>query len=365
MKKIVLSTVASIAVLSTVASADVTVKSGASTLKFSGTHYLGLTKYSDDRNSSNDYTKFETRRNYLQVKAYFNDAPKSYMRVTLDQYNTADGTGSVGMRVKYAYLYLDNILPYTGVEMGQAHTPWIDYEEHNGWKYRSISETFIEQHNGVHATASSGRGINFKTKTSNFSSELGLFNGEGYHEDQGNNNGLAAEARLTWHVFGTGKTHHSNEYLNLSLFGADSQKHKGRKDINGNYVDLKWAGIHGVYATEQFLLAAQYVKVNDGNYYDGGKKYVEGNGYSVNGSFKFAPKWDLFARYDDFKFDADGRASTSGNTEERKTTIGGVSYKYNKYVKFLANIINNKNTAFNGSTTKDDKKAMLTAEVNW
>ncbi len=364
MKKIILSTVAALAVVSSVASADVTVKSGAATLKFDGTHYFGLTKYSNNLDSSKDWTKFETRRNYLQVKAYFSENPKDYVRVTLDQYNAADG-GSIGMRVKYAYLYLANIFPNTGVEMGQAHTPWIDYEEHNGWKYRSISETFIEQHNGVHATASSGRGINFKTKTCNFSSELGLFNGEGYHADQGNNNGLAAEARLTWHVLGTGLIHHAPKYLNLSLFGEDSQKHKDRKDASGNYVDLKWAGVHGVYSTEQFLLAAQYVKVNNGNYFDSGKKYVEGKGYSVNGSFKFAPKWDVFARYDDFKFDADGRASTSGDTEERKTTIGGVSYKYNKNVKFLANIINNKNTAFNGSTTKDDQKAMLTAEVNW
>ncbi len=363
MKKIILSTVASIAVLSTVASADVTVKSGASTLKFSGTHYLGFTKYNDDLNSSKDISKFETRRNYLQVKAYFNENPKDYMRVTLDQYDAIDKdgkSGSIGVRIKYAYLYLDNILPYTGVEMGQAHTPWIDYEEHNGWKYRSISETFIEQHNGVHATASSGRGINFKTKTPSFSSELGIFNGEGYHGDQ-KGTGLAGEWRVTWHILGTGKVHHAKKYLNLSYFGEDSRKHKGKK-FNGSDVNLKWQGVHGVYANEQFLLAAQYVKVSDGQ--DANNNKVEGKGYSINGEFSFAPKWDLLARYDEFKLD---KTATSAATDEakRKTTIAGVAYKYNKNVKFIANIINNKNTAFNGSTTKDDKKAMLTAEVNW
>jgi len=363
MKKIVLSSVASLAVFSSAASADVVVRSGASTLKFSGTHYLGLTKYSDDLDSSNDVTKFETRRNYLQVKAYFNDAPKSYMRVTLDQFNALDDDdkkGSIGMRIKYAYLYLDNILPYTGVEMGQAHTPWIDYAEHNGWKFRSISETFIEQHNGVHATASSGRGVNFKTKTANFSSEIGVFNGEGYHSEQ-KGTGLAGEWRVTWHALGTGKVHHPKEYFNISYFGEDSKKHKG-KVYNGSDVNLKWQGIHGVYANENFLFAAQYIKVSDGQYQD--TNDVEGKGYSVNGEYKFAPKWDLFARYDEFKLD---KKATSTDTEEekRKTTIVGVAYKYNKYVKFIANVTDRKNTAFDGSTTKDDKYAMLTAEVNW
>ena len=360
MKKIVLSSLAVLAVVSTVASADVTVKSGASTLKFSGTHYLGFTKFSDSLDSSKDISKFETRRNYLQVKAYFNENPKDYMRVTLDQYNTADGSGSVGMRVKYAYLYLDNVFANTGVEMGQAHTPWIDYEEHNGWKYRSIGETFIEQHNGVHATASSGRGINFKTKTPNFSSELGIFNGEGYHGDQ-KGNGLAAEWRFTWNVLGTGKVHHAHKYLNLSYFGEDSRKHKG-KVFNGSDVNLKWQGVHGVYANEQFLLAAQYVKVSDGQNANNNK--VEGKGYSVNGSFKVAPKWDLLARYDEFKLDKKTTSAVS-DEETRKTTIAGVAYKYNKNVKFIASMQNRKNTAFDGSTTKDDKTAMLTAEVNW
>ena len=361
MKKILLSSILSLTIINNMANADVTVKSGVGTLKFNGTHYIGFTKYTNNLNSSTDYTKFETRRNYLQVKAYFNDDPKSYMRVTLDQYNTADGTGSIGMRVKYAYLYLDNILPYTGVEMGQAHTPWIDYAEHNGWKFRSISETFIEQKNGVQATPSAGRGINFKTKTPNFSSELGIYNGEGYHADQGNNNGLAGEWRLTWHVFGTGKVHHPKKYLNFSFIGENSNKHKGRV-FNGSDVNLKWQGIHGVYSDERFLFAAQYIKASDGQYQN--TNDVEGKGYSVNGEFKFTPKWDLFARYDEFKLDKKATSQAS-DEEKRKTTIAGIAYKYNKNVKFLANIIDNKNTAFDGSSTKDDKKAMLTAEVNW
>ena len=65
-------------------------------------------------------------------------------------------------------LYLDNILPFTGVEIGQVHRPWIDYEEHGGWNYRSISKVFVEQNNGAHLTNSADLGVNFKQKPSTF-----------------------------------------------------------------------------------------------------------------------------------------------------------------------------------------------------
>jgi len=106
----------------------VNVKSHAKTLDFSGTHYFGLssnTYGAKNSNGNDNSTGFELRRNYVQVKAYFND--KDYFRVTMDATKelesapqlTTDGPANV--IVKYAYLYLDKILPYTGVEIGIAH----------------------------------------------------------------------------------------------------------------------------------------------------------------------------------------------------------------------------------------------------
>jgi len=157
---------------SMVTAGESVVKSHVPVLKFSGTHYLGFVSSSpEEGDATND---FETRRNYLQVKAYFKENPKDYARITLDTHNTSDGESNV--RLKYAYLYLDNVLPNTGVEFGQAHRPWIDYEEHNAWNYRSISKTLVEAKYGADLTNSADRGINFKTKTPYFSSELGVLN---------------------------------------------------------------------------------------------------------------------------------------------------------------------------------------------
>ena len=317
----------------------ITVKSHASVLKFSGTHYLGFVNTKDDNGDRTN--RFETRRNYLQVKAYFKENPKDYMRITLDTHNE---NGDSKVRLKYAYLYLDNVLPNTGVEFGQAHRPWIDYEEHNAWNYRSISKTLVETKYGADLTNSADRGVNFKTKTPYFSSELGVFNGEGYHNKE-DGEGLSGEWRLTGHLLGTGKKHakKSSTYANVSFFGQQNKK----SNKHGNE-DLNWMGGHAVYNQPEFLVAAQYIDVQDGI---ASKK---GTGYSVNGEYRVTPKWNLLGRYDYFDMD--------DNSGEKKRAIGGVAYEYNKNVEFIANY-----TKESGSKvgTNSNDKIMITASVEW
>jgi len=324
------------------------VKSNAPVLKFSGTHYMHYRSLDDGTDTTN---KFGMTRNYLQVKAYFADSPKSYMRVTLDaKQNKNFDTDSLDVRVKYAYLYLDNILPYTGIELGLAHTPWIDYEEHHGWYYRSISETFGEQHNGGHLHTSSDYGINFKTKTDYFSSEIGIFNGAGYHGDE-DGKGLRGSWRLTGHILGTGTkhVHKSDRYADVSFFGqyGEDENNVGNRDA-----DFSWYGVHAVYNQPEFLLAAQYLKA------DKAKDDREGDGWSVNGEFRLTTlsdsleKWNVLGRYDDYTLDM--------NDVEKTTTFAGLAYQYNQYVEFVANY--QKDTK---DFEKDKDAFMLTAEINW
>jgi len=335
MKKILLSAIA----IATVATAgETTVKSHVPVLKFSGTHYLGFVSSTNDNDDT--LNKFETRRNYLQVKAYMKENPKDYMRITLD---THDHNGESGVRLKYAYLYIDNVLPNTGVEFGQAHRPWIDYEEHNAWNYRSISKVLVEAHNGAHLTNSADRGVNVKTKTPYFSSEIGLFNGEGYHTEQ-KENSLSGEWRLTSHILGTGKekSKPSKTYANISFFGQQNKEYKAGEDLN-------WMGLHAVYNQPEYLITAQYIDVQDGT------DLQKGNGYSINGEFRVAPKWNLIGRYDNFELDL--------NSKEKKRALAGVSYKYNHNVEFIANYLKEGGSALNKEQTADS--VMLTAQVEW
>lgn len=333
------------------------VKSKVPVLKFSGKHYLGYV--SDNPGSTSSAGKFETRRNYFQVKGYLGEHSKDYFRITLDTHQIENGDWDV--RLKYAYLYLDNVLPFTGVEMGQVHRPWIDYEEHGGWNYRSISKVFVEASNGAHLTNSADLGFNLKTKTEYFSSELGLFNGEGYHgeiEDDENPNKLSAEWRLTGHIFGTGKAKRKNSstYADVSFLGqwnTDSHKH-GNEDLN-------WYGLHAVYNQPEFLFAGQYIKTVDAadgivlGVFDPKNKNYAGDGYSLNGEYRFMEDWKIIGRYDNFE-----RDNNLFGKQERK--IAGVTYQYNKYVEFIANYLGEENYK---DSNEDTDAFMLTAEVNW
>jgi len=334
------------------------VKSHVPVLKFSGTHYLGFV--SGKNANGNKDNKFETRRNYFQAKAYFAENPKDYMRITLD---THDSDGQSDIRLKYAYLYLDNVLPNTGIELGQVHRPWIDYEEHNSWNYRSISKVLVEEGNAAHLTNSADRGFNLKTKTPYFSSEVGLFNGEGYHNadsDLDNGSKLSGEWRATAHLLGTGKkkSKPNVQYANLSFFGQEN-----RDSAKHNSEDLNWMGAHAVYNQPEFLLAAQYIDVRDG--YSANpteNKVYQGDGYSVNGEYRFAKNWNAIGRFDYFEVAKD--------LGHKKRAIAGVTYKYNKNVEFIANYLNESGSLVNGYTDDTKKKvhedtAMLTAQVEW
>ncbi len=328
----------------------VTIKSGVPTLKFDGTHYLQYHYHSDDYNSSKDESTFETTRNYFQVKAYWNK--KDYARLTLDTHQEDNGSWIV--RLKYGYLYLSDILPYTGVEFGQVHRPWIDYAEHHGWLNRPVSETFPE--GTAHVINSAGPGINFKTKTDYFSSEIGLFNDEGYHGVK-SGSGQSFEWRLTAHVLGTGRQHvHAtkDEWLNISYFG----RYLTGTDAGLNEDTLN--GIHAVYNNPMFLIGGYWMKNLAEQNHKVYKK--DGDGWSVNGEFRPIDKFSIFARYDNWNVTKDGDDDQHKDYNKKKT-IYGVAYKYNKHVRFLASGISydpNDKIANN-----DQTDYMLTAEVKW
>jgi hypothetical protein len=364
MKKVILSAIA----VSTLVMADgVEIKSKAPVIEFSGTHYLGFVNKSSEAKdgTTTDTNYFEGRRNYLQAKAFFKENPKDYIRVTMDTTSEKDAkhgtetsqskTGYQDVILKYAYLYLDDVLPSTGVELGQAHRPWIDYEEHGGWNYRSISKVFVEDDNGAHLTNSADVGVNFKTKTPYFSSELGLFNGEGYHGEPtgtAKENKLSAEWRLTGHLLGNGKdkAKADKQYANISYFGQKNEDKSGKGDLN-------WHGVHAVYNQPEFLLSAQYIETQ--------KAIVDvaGEGYSVNAEARIAPKLALIGRYDNYKM-----ADATQAQNDKTRTIAGVTYDYNKNVKFIANYQGEEfelGGSSKASTVKSSDAMMLTAEVKW
>jgi len=393
MKKIILSTLASVTLGSLCASAttfyqdengqvftkpaqgrteiktSTPVFAKASKLKFSGVTYLGYV-YDDYKTDTarvdykSDTSDFEIRRAYLQLKAYLLDDPKSYFRVTYDLHN--DG-GSMDVRAKYAYLYLNDIYKNTGVEIGLAHRPWHDYEEHNAWLYRSISKVLIEdKKSGPDLSNSADFGIMFKTRTQYFDADYGLFRGEGYHSNGNNGTGLSFEWRATAHLLGTSSHHHpeKNTYWDASFYGQYNKDHKTIAVGTLNETqDLVFGGLHTVYNQPNFLVAAQYVKSLDTSDIANNVSLQAGSGYSVNAQYRMGAdkEYSLLARYDSWT----PQAVNSADEKENRSYILGGAWKQNHNVEWVANVIVTDNEAGSAKEVENGTQYMLTAEVKF
>ena len=367
MKKIILSAIAfmTLGTLNATASDTSTpVFAHASKLKFSGVHYLGFTQ--KDMREGSATNNFEVRRNYLQVKAYLLENPKSYLRVTLDTEYTAKHDDHADVYAKYAYIYLADVLANTGVEFGMVHRPWIDYEEHQGWLSRSISKVFAEASEAGHLTNSSDLGFNFKTKTPYFTSEVGVFNGEGYHgkngtttEDEKANigDGVSAEWRFTASIMGNGTLKRKavkDTYFDASFFGQYNMENSANAGET-----YKIYGLHTVYNMPSFLISAQYI-MSENNKKD--ETDFNGQGYSINGVYRFGQKkeFSIIGRYDNWE----NENSTSGTVGDvENNMIYGMAWQQNKNIKWLAT---GQSYYIEGANdSKDYNSAMITAEVHW
>ena len=292
------------------------------------------------------------------------------MRATLDTFEESadpDGTnsnaaGSWIVRLKYAFLYLHNVMPFTSVEVGQAHRPWLDYEEHNAWFYRSISKTFVETKRAGDLTNSADLGVNFKTKTDHFTSEIGIYNGEGYHTaEDGQSQSL--EWRLTAAILGHGtekRKPRKMTYWDASFYGQYNIK-------NAKNADKTYAfyGLHTVFNMPSFLIAAHYIYADNEN--DTTDVFGHnGHGWSVNAGYRFGEEkaFELVGRYGIWT----AKGTVSDKEYDNIDAIAGVSWEQNKNVTWVlsANYADPKDGKnYKGADADKYTDYMLTAEVNW
>jgi hypothetical protein len=232
-------------------------------------------------------------------------------------------------------------------------------------------------------------GVNFQTKTPYFSSELGIFNGEGYHstDNQNMTTGMSEEWRLTAHIMGNGEKVgkyklDQDTYFNLSFAGLMSQdnKYNGSTTPSNLAYDRNAYWFHAVYSQPEFLIAAQY-DVTDNSYSVPSANDNTVKSWSVNGEYRPANDWTILARYDnvDTEYnDALGAKNNRDNKNDGSQVIYGVSYAYNKNVNFIASgktVHSDQSdrapstiTTSGISTVGDmiDKQSyMLTTEVSW
>jgi hypothetical protein len=374
-------------------------------MSFGGTSYVGYT-YTHKQKGS-DTGDFEARRNYITLVG--NLTPWMLFRTTLDIAKDST-TGNYEARLKYGYLYVKEIVPYTGVEFGVVHRPWIDYDESLGWLYRSVTTTFLENPDGAGVVNSADLGVNVMPATKYFSSSFGLFNGEGYdHVDRlgGQFFSNSAEGRFTIHALGNGDKKmnvYRDRYLNLTFstvnnFHLNAGAGSGVLGSSANKygtLDRYVYHWHLVYNQPAFLIAAHYA-INQDRFQ---KSYTDifgrshsnsqdSSGFSVNGEVRplfivpnVDPAWRdkiaLFGRVD--YWNTDGTPPPDDPTllayqQDRWLYVYGVAYRVNPFVRLIANgytstrqegrSLNSAGTAVVREASKDYNAVMMTAEIIW
>ena len=348
---------------------SVSVFSKADKLKFSGLTYLGVTGKKFQDTTTDTTAQMEIRRAYFQLKAYLLEDPKSYYRVTFDM--SKDATGDEKLRAKYAYLYLNDIAPVTGMEFGLVHRPWHDYEEHNAWYFRNISKVLMEdKDHGPDLSNSADFGVMFKTKTKYFDADYGIFNGEGYHAYQNSQapSSLSFEWRTTAHILGVnGKDKQTKKtYFDASFFGQYNKKHKNvTVGLVQEDQDLVFGGLHTVYNQPSFLVSAQYIVSKNTSKISDNTSKQAGSGYSANAEYRLGndKEYRILARYDSWTSDLIPAGETS--KKEDKGYIFGAAWEMNKNVQWVANTIITENEKGSAKEANNGAKYMFTAEVRF
>lgn len=289
--------------------------------------------YRIGKSEGETFNRFGIERGYINIRHTLNDRWSG--RITPDV--THDDLGDVKVRLKYAYgnLKLDDAGFFTSphIEMGIAHRPWLDYEEHINL-YRNQGTMFLER---VHLFNSADFGVTFfsllggevdeefqETVTSAYpgrwgSFAVGVYNGGGYHAKEQNEN-KTLETRLSIRPFPYAAPGLQVSYL--GMFGKGNTEESPDFTVNS---------VFGSYETRDVVLSAQrYFGDGDqkGRFVDDDGVAVGQDGYSLFAEWKLhGPDVSIIGRYDSFDSEAD-----DGDSDR---LIFGVAYHIKGHSKIL------------------------------
>lgn len=289
----------------------------------------------------NPYNAFTLKRGYLDVKKGLTS--NFMVRYTTD---ITRSNGSWNTRIKYLYgkYSLPQFLFFTqpGVEFGQVHVPWHDFEESiNG--FRMQDPMFLERF-GVFNSADDGLtfGANFGGELSREyqanvnkhyagrygSMQVGVYNGGGYHAAEMNENKVV-EARVT--VRPIPDIIPGLQLTALDIYGKGNVATPPAGDLPD------WTAFDGMvsYQGAMLTLTGQYYTGSgnqSGSAVDGNGKALDQAGYSAFGAIHLgnSHQYSLIARYD--MFDSNANSSTN---DEVSLLIGGVAWQMNQSATWL------------------------------
>ena len=268
---------------------------------------LSYLQYDAELKNRDGFNTFDLTRAYLNINAQLSKNVR--FRFTPDVRRTTDGSlaGSLTVRVKYAFVQLDNVkTARSWVRLGAHQTPWLDFEE--GIDRYRVQGTMFSEREGL-IPGSSDFGVGYFTPLGTYVEiQAGVYNGEGYTQAE-TNKYKSAQGRLTVRPFagrGAANGIRLSGFYNAGWYAANRPRRLGI--VMGTFEHPH------VVATLQRVIATENPNALAPRDIDrrGSSGFVEIR-QGMNG-------WAAIARVD--RFDPD--RVLAGNSQRR--VIGGVAY---------------------------------------
>jgi hypothetical protein len=211
---------------------------------------LSYVQYDAELKNRDAFNAFDLTRAYLNVNGQLSKNVR--FRFTPDVRRVTDSSlaGSLVLRVKYAFVELDNIkAARSWVRFGAHQTPWLDFEESVN-RYR-VQGTMFSEREGL-IPGSSDFGVGYFTPIGKYIDvQTGVYNGEGYTQTDVNKY-KSAQGRLTLRPFagrGVANGLRVSGFYNAGWYAANRPRRLGI--VMGSFEHTN------VVATLQYLKATE------------------------------------------------------------------------------------------------------------
>jgi hypothetical protein len=267
---------------------------------------LSYLQYDAEFENRDAYNAFDVTRAYLNVNGQLSDRVR--FRFTPDVRRVTDGSlaGSMAVRLKYAFLQVDNLTPRSWIRFGMAQTPWLDFEESVN-RYRVQGTMFSEREALIPGSADVGVGY-FSSLPGNYGEfHTGVYNGEGFAQAELNKY-KSVQGRLTVRPApgrGLANFFRVSGFYSAGWYAADKPRRVGIVMAHYEHPRLV-ATVQRVAATESPLATVGDIQRS------GWSAFIEPRQGPVG--------WAGIARFESF----DPNDDVTDNTHRR--AIGGVAY---------------------------------------
>ena len=212
---------------------------------------LSYVQYDAELENRDGYNVFDLTRGYININGQL--ARNVRFRITPDvRRATSDSTlsGSLVLRVKYAFVELDNLkAERSWVRVGAHQTPWLDFEEGIN-RYRVQGPMFSERESLI--PGSSDFGVGYFTPLGKYIEvQTGIYNGEGYAQTDLSKQ-KSAQGRLTLRPFagrGIANGFRLSGFYSAGWYAADRPRRLGI--------------VMGSFEQTHLVTTLQYLKATD------------------------------------------------------------------------------------------------------